>query len=140
MAVTNTELNLFGPAAYALDPASWDPTGVRGADKVAQRLIYALFTPLGSVPGLTTSGSTFLDLARGFRSEFDLFAAFAAAYDSAVAAVKAAEYDGEPDSEKFGRARLESAAVDADKVTLTLGVVAADGSTPTGPVKVPLDV
>lgn len=135
-----TDLKLFGATDYLLDAASFAPDGVRGADKVAQRFVYALYTPSGSVPGSSQSGSPFPDLARNFRSEFDLFAAFAAAYAAAVASTRAAESAAEPDSEKFGSATLDGIAVAEDAVTLQLTVTALDGSVPAEPVNVTLEV
>lgn len=134
-----TELKLFGPAGYLLADATYGPAGVRGADKVAQRFVYALMTPEGSVPGLPQAGSPFLNLVRNFRSEFDLYAAYATAYASAVGAVRAAETAGEAASERFRSASLVGVTVTDDGVVLRLTVTAVDGSRPADPVDVTLE-
>lgn len=131
-----TELRLWGPNGPALDPATWDPGGIRGADKVAARFAYALLTPQGSVPGRPNDGSPFTELAAGFRSDFDVFAAFAAAESAVTATVRAAEQADEPKSEKLGSAVLTAVTLSGDSVTLTLSVTAADGSTPGEPVDI----
>jgi hypothetical protein len=139
MATPLTELQLFGATDYLLDEATFAPTGCRGADKVAQRFVYALMTPIGSVPGLPQSGSSFLFLLRNFRSEFDIFAAFSGAAGPAASSVRASETAAEPTSEKFGSAVLLGVSIQVDTITLHLGVLAADGSKPTVPVNVTLN-
>lgn len=129
-----TELELFGPAGITLDPDAFAPDGVRGADKAAQRFVYGLLTPAGTVPGRPADGSTFLSLVAGFRSEFDVFAAFAAAEPAAAATARAAELDDDPPGERLGAARLTGFDLAGDTLTLTIAVVAADGTPTTRPV------
>ena len=131
-----TELSLFGPAGFRLGEEDWDPVGARGADKVATRFVYALLTPLGSVPGRPSDGSPFVEMVRNFGSEFDVFAAFQSSLSSAVQTVRSAEVDAEPASEKFGAARLTAVAVADGQLTMTLSVTAADGATPAWPIDV----
>lgn len=137
--MTQTDVKLFGPLGPTLDPESWAPAGVRGADKVATRYCYALLTPSGSVPGRPDDGSPFTELARGFRSEFDVFAAFAASEVPAANTVKSAELEDDPDSEKLGTVRLAAVTLSGGVVTLTLSVTAADGSVPSEPVEFTAD-
>lgn len=133
--MAQTDLALFGSGGrLTIDPEAWAPAGVRGADKVAQRFVYGLLSPRGSVPGRPADGSDFLGLAAAFRSEFDVFAAFATAYPQAEATARAAEAPDDPAAERFGAARLAAVVVEAGAVTLSLEVAAADGSAPATPV------
>lgn len=136
---TATELRLFGPAGLTLTPETWAPAGVTGADKVAQRAVYALLTPLGSVPGRPADGSPFASLARNWRSEFELFAAFTAAEPAVKATVQAAEADGDPAAERYGTFSLVGVEIDGDRVTLRLAATAADGSRPSTPTDVTME-
>lgn len=129
-----TDIRLFGPSGYTLDPATWGPSGVRGPDKVAQRFLFFLFTPAGTIPGRPGDGTDFLEAVQTFRSEFDLYAAFSAAEPVAGRNVRSAELTDDPDSEKYGYARLSRMVVSQDALTLTFAVVAADGSRPADPV------
>lgn len=129
-----SDVRLFTADGFALDEAAWEPATVRGADKVAQRALYALLTPAGTVPG-RTAGCPFLVLARDFHSEFDVFVAWAASADAVAADVRAAELADEADSEKLGTVRLLGVTVVADEVTVGLAVTALDGSTPSAPVE-----
>lgn len=132
-----TELKLFSSdGSPALASTSWNPNGVTGAAKVADRLIYALLTPIGSVPGRPSDGSPFTQLLVGFNSDFDIHAAFLTALPSAVATVQAAESSTEPDSEKYGGSRLDGTDVSAEGVTLYLTIAAKDGSQPADPISV----
>lgn len=135
-----SDILLFGSNGYALDADSWGPGTVRGPDKIAQRVIYATLTPQGSVPGRPDDGSPFLALARDFRSEFDVFVAWAASEAAITTSVRAAELTTDPDDAKLGYARLERVTVVADVVTLTLRVVAADESVPSTPVEFDLPI
>lgn len=135
-----TELKLYGPNGPTLDPETWAPRGVRGADKVAQRFVYALLTPIGSVPGRPSDGTHFLSLVTNFLSEFDFYAAFAAAYQGAVRTVKEAEADETDPAEMFGTARLSNLTFADGLVTVSLSVAAADGSTPQDPFDFTLEL
>ena len=130
-----TELKLFADDTNTLDPDTWAPDGLSGTSKPATRYIYGLLTPAGSVPGRPNDGTTFIDDIRTFRSEFDIFAAFAANDAAAAATARAAEVDDDPDSEKLGWARLAGVEVNGDSVTITLTVSSADGSRPADPVR-----
>ena len=131
-----TEIKLFGSAGTgALDPDNWAPGGVRGPDKVAQRCVYAILTPIGSVPGRPDDGCQFTQLVQGFRSEFDVFAAFAASEPAVANTVRAMEGDDEEDSEKLGTVRLSGADLVSDVLYLQLEVVALDGSKPATPIR-----
>lgn len=136
--MATTDLRLFGPAGLTLGVDAWAPDGVRGADKVAQRLIYALMTPQGSVPGRPDDGSPFLRAAANFTSEFDLFAAFAAAEPAAARTVRGYELDTDPDSDRYGASRLAKASVSGAGVVLTFEVVAKDRSKPSVAIDVTL--
>ncbi len=125
------DLALFGPDGYLLSEASWGPAGVTGADKVAQRFLYALMLPVGTVPGRPNDGTDFYAAVATFRSEFDLFAAFSAAEPAAAQTVRECEGSDDPSSEKYGASRLAAISVGSGVVTLTFDVVAADGSSPT---------
>jgi hypothetical protein len=130
-----TELKLFSAdGTLTLDSASWGPGGVTGADKVANRLIYALLTPQGSVPGRPSDGSPFTELLVGFNTDFDVHTAFLTSLPSAVTTVQQAETEDEPDSEKYGGCRLDGMDIAGDGLTLHLSVAAKDGSLPTYPV------
>lgn len=132
--MTLADIKLFADGSYTLDPATWDPDGTTGADKVADRFVYALLTPQGSVPGRPDDGSPFVELITGFNSDFDVHAAFLTSVGFAAATVQAAEEADEPDSEKYGGARLDGMDVAQDRVTLYLSVAAKDGSVPSRPV------
>jgi len=136
----NTELQLFSGSTYTLDLNSWAPDGVRGADKVASRVVYALLTQQGSVPGRPTDGSPFTDLVAQYHSEYEVFTAFAAAEAAVLATVRAAESADEADSEKVGTVRLASVAVSGTGITLTLSVTAKDGSSPSAAVDFTVDL
>jgi hypothetical protein len=122
------DLELFNETGFTFDPVNWGPALVTGGPKVAQRLLYELLTPAGTVPGRPTDGSGFMDAVRTFRSEFDLFAAYALAESQAGAAVRAAESTSDPPFERYGWSRLSGAVLDGDTVTLTLTVATADGA------------
>lgn len=121
-----TDLALFAANASTLDPASFAPQGVRGPNKVAQRVLYALLTPSGSVPGRPNDGCGFLSLIGNFSSEFDLFTAFAAAEPGILATVKSAEDSDDLDAERIGAVRLSGIEVAGDGVTFTVSVATAD--------------
>lgn len=134
---TLTELKLFSPdGTLTLDPEAWAVNGVTGASKVADRFLYALLTPLGSVPGRPSDGSPFTQLLVGFNTDFDIHSAFLTSLPSAVTTVQAAESADEPDSEKYGGSRLDGVDISGDGVTLYLTVAALDGSQPAYPVSV----
>lgn len=135
-----TELSVFGASGAVLGPDDFAPIGVRGVDKVAQRFVYFLLTPPGSVPGRPSDGSPFLDLARAFRSEFDVYAAWSAAYAPTVASCRAAEQSADPPAERFGAARISGLTVQPGAVIVALELQAADGSLPTAPVEFILNV
>jgi len=134
VAVTS-ELGLFGPNGFRLDPALWAPAGVRGADKVAARYAYFLMTPTGTIPGRANDGSPFVAVVQTFRSEFDVFAAFAAADAAAARSVRAAEAATDPPSERYGSARLTGVTIASGELTMALEITAADGSHPAAPVQ-----
>lgn len=134
-----TELQLFAPGGPTLFESSFAPDGITGPTKVAQRFLFYLLTPIGTVPGQPTVGTDFLSTVRTFRSEFDLFAAFSVSEPQAGVAVRACESTDDPLAERYGFARLSGIAVDGDQVTLTLTVVAADGSSPPDPVVFSID-
>jgi hypothetical protein len=139
--VPQTELALFTAAgALTLDPDTWAPAGVTGPAKVGQRVLYVLNTPRGSVPGLPAFGTDLAALISGYRSDFDLFAAFAAIVGQLAASCAAAEGDetGLP-AERFGGIKLMSVASSAGVAEYTMAVVAADGSV-TPPLTVTVSV
>lgn len=130
-----TELKLFSAdGTLTLDSASWEPGGVTGADKVANRLIYALLTPQGSVPGRPSDGSPFTELLVGFNTDFDVHTAFLTSLPAAVTTVQQAETEDETDSEKYGGCRLDGMDITGDGLTIHLSVAAKDGSYPSFPV------
>lgn len=135
-----TDLKLFAAAGLTLDADTFVPDGVRGADKVADRFVYALLTPQGTVPGRPADGSPFLSLVAQFRSEYEVFVAFAGSLDAAAATVRACESAAETSAEKYGAAQLSGVELDGTTVTLILDVRAADGSAPAEPVEFTLDV
>lgn len=135
--MTLTELKLFDDSGLiTLAPDGWAPGGVTGVDKVVTRLLYALLTPTGSVPGRPNDGSPLAQLLVGFNSDFDIHAAFLTALPSAVATVRAAEVDETEDSEKYGGCRLDGVDIAPDGLVLYLSVAALDGSKPAAPVSV----
>lgn len=129
-----TELKLFADGTYTLDPETFGPVGVTGADKVVNRFIYALLTPAGSVPGRPNDGCAFTQLIVGFNTDFDVHAAFMTSLPAVVTTVRATEEADEPDSEKYGGSRLDGMDFLGDRITLYFTVVAADGSHPSEPV------
>lgn len=137
---TQTELRVYGSDGPVLNPDGFAPAGVRGADKVAQRFVYFLLTPGGSVPGRPSDGSPFLELARAFRSEFDVYAAFAAAYAVVVSSCRAAEQPGDPATERFGFARISGLSIQARMVIIALDLRNAAGEIPSAPVEFILEV
>lgn len=114
-----TDLKLVADGGPTLDPDSFVPDGVTGPDKVAARVVYFL---------LNTGVSPFLTSVAGFRGDFDVFAAFAAALPAVKTAARAAEEAGDPDSDRFGSAALTRVELSGDSATMTLAVRAADGS------------
>lgn len=134
------DLKLFGPSGYLLGESAWGPASIAGPDKVAQRFLYALLTPAGSVPGRPRDGTEFFLAVRTFRSDFDLVVAFATAEPIAAQCVRAAETADDADSERYGYAELVRVQIDADELALTFAVGAADGSIPAEPVVVTLEL
>jgi hypothetical protein len=113
---------------------------VHGPDKVAQRFIYFLLTPYGTVPGAPTVGTEFVDSIGLYRSEFDLFADFFAAEPMASAGVRSCESSADDPSCRLGAARLDRVTISDGAVTFDLTIVAADGSAPTSPVSFSVEV
>lgn len=132
--MATVDLQLFGPNGFLFDEAAWGPALVSGPDAVAQRFLYYLFLPAGTVPGRPDDGTGFTDAVLTFRSEFELFAAFAAAEPAAARGVRSAERDDDPPSDRYGAARLADIRISAEQLTLTFTVRAADGSAPALPV------
>jgi len=124
------DLRLFDAVGPTLDTTNFKPASTAGADKVANRVVYALMTPLGSVPGAPTFGSHFSTLVQGFKSEHDIYVAFATVKGDVVSSVLSSEADSEPDSEKLSDARVSSVSFTGDLVTIYLDVVSVDGSKP----------
>lgn len=143
MTMSITDLMLYDDSGPVLDPDdnNWNPTGVRGINKVVQRVIYALLTPKGSVVGRPQDGSPFLQLANNFRSEFDVFAAFSASEPSISSTVEAAEEDTDPDSERYADSNLLGLVFNGNSsITLQLKVLARDGTTTNKPIEFTVNI
>lgn len=137
--MNRTELALFGDGTDTLQPETFAPIGVRGPDKVAQRFLYALLQPLGTVPGRVTDGTEFLAMVEGFASEFDIHIAFQASLPDAIATVQSYEDADDEDDEKIGAARLESLEISGDGVTMTITIITIDNSAPSRSVDFTLE-
>ncbi len=136
-----TELKLFdaaGGSTFAVD--TFAPRGVRGPEKVANRVVYALLTRRGTVPGRPEAGSDFLAALDGMRSEFDVYAAFAAAQGQVRTTVEAAQEDDEDGSERYGDVRLTDIKFSGDAIELTVALIAKDGSRPSNPARFTLNL
>ena len=130
-----TDLKLYDDNGLSTaDPENWALSGVTGADKVASRVLYALLTPQGSVPGRPSDGSPFSEMLVGFNTDLDIHVAFLTALPAVIATLRAAESDDETDSERYGGCQLDGVDIAADGLTLYLNVIAKDGSRPTDPV------
>lgn len=128
---SKSDIALLGDGSFTLDPDSFGPFGVRGADKVAQRFLYALFTPAGSVAGRPKDGTDFLRMISSFASEFDVFAAFASCEPKAVTTVKSYESTTDPAADRIDGAALAVMEFTAGLLTLTFKVATMDASQPT---------
>ncbi len=84
-----------------------------GVQKLAQRWLLEFLTETGSMPGLPTRGSIFMQLARtgGFRTRRNVETAFAAADMDITRNLRQEETTDMPADERFGAATLVSAAV-----------------------------
>lgn len=125
------DLRLYDAVGPTLDTSNFKPASVTGADKLGHRVVYALMTPVGTVPGMPAFGSHFSTLVQGFRSEHDIYVAFATTKGDVVSSVRSSEADSEPDSEKLSDVRVSSVSFTGDLVTIYLDVVSVDGSKPT---------
>lgn len=134
-----TELALVDGSSETLDPETFGPFGVRGPDKVAQRFLYALTTPSGSVPGRPNDGTNFLEMLASFASEFDLYAAFSSCEPRASAAVRSWEAPDDPDSGRLGGARLATSEFVNGRLTLIFDIVSRDRTRPTQTIDYVLD-
>jgi hypothetical protein len=135
-----SDLQLFDSIGFTLVESHFVPRSVIGPDKVAQRLLYYLLMPTGTIPGQPGVGTDFLSAVRTFRSEFDMFVAFAAAEPAAARSVQACELPTDPATERYGYSQLSGVAIIADQVKLTLVVAAANGATPQDPVAFVIDI
>lgn len=81
-----------------------------GVQKLAQRWLLEFMTEEGSMPGLPTRGCAFLTTARrgGFRVRVNISAAFSTANATIKQKLRAEEYAGMPDDERFDNAELLS--------------------------------
>jgi hypothetical protein len=79
-----------------------------GIQKLAQRFLVELLTPVGSIQYLPERGTGFLGslLARGGRLSAEIFAAFAIAEVEARSGLLAEETDTDPDDERYLSAQL----------------------------------
>lgn len=125
-----TDIRISDALGAVLTDSNWNPAPVTGADKVAQRFVYFLTTPVGTVPGRPNDGTGFVDAVESYRSEFDLFAAFSIAEPEAARAVRTCEEDDDALSDRYGWCRLDSVAVADGSATFYVTLAAADGSTP----------
>lgn len=135
-----TDLGLLNDGAATLDPETFAPFGVRGPDKVAQRFLYALFTPFGSIPGRPREGTHFLEMISGFGSDYDLHAAFSACSPRATSTVRSWESDTDPDSDRLAAVRLNSLEFTAGLLTLVFEILTRDRSKPSQTIDYVLDV
>lgn len=124
------DIQLYNGAGQTLGVSNFGPASVSGVDKVANRVVYALMTPAGSVPGNAAYGSNFASLVANFHSEHDVHVAFAASKGDVINSVTSSESEAEPDSDKLGDVRISSVSFVSDLVTIYLDVVAVDGSKP----------
>lgn len=123
-----TDLKVFAGTTPTLDPAHWAPDGVTDADLVCQRVLYALGTPQGSVPGSPKFGTPFAQLAAGFRTELELFAAYHGSDPALRVSVRACEAAADPATAKLGDVRLDGVTVGGGAVSLALSVATAAGA------------
>lgn len=120
--MARADLLLFADGLSTLDPVTFAPAGVTGADKVAARFVYFLTNP---------DTSPFLGLLGTAAADMDLFAAFAAGAPAAETACRAAQEAADPPAERFGSAELLAVALVGDSATMTVLVKAADGAAAT---------
>lgn len=141
---TRYDLALFqpatsGPYTQALQTADLPARRVSGIEKLGQRFILELFTEQGSIPYLSSRGCDFAtNLRRGWvLTEYDAFAAFAAAVLQAAANLQAEDSTSDPDDERLAGAQLVSLSVAPETTTLTIAVHSVTGSSTT--LQVPLE-
>lgn len=81
---------------------------VTGSEKLAQRFLFVLMTPKGSVAYRPRWGTGFTDAlrSRNFLSELDLFAAFASALLEAGTSLAEDETSDDPDEERYRSAQI----------------------------------
>jgi hypothetical protein len=106
---TSRETKL-GLVLYAEDNSGLICTGIQ---KLAQRWALEFLTEKGSMPGLPDRGTDFmLRLRQGkLRSQFDVTQSFYATNIRMRVTLKAEEYAGMPDDERFSDADLLSSAI-----------------------------
>ena len=100
-----------------------------GIQKLAQRWALEFLTEKGSMPGLPNRGSDFMTLVRQgkLRTQLDVAQSFYAAAIRVRATLRAEEYDGMPDDERFSDADLVSVAILPGYLNLRVMIISNAG-------------
>lgn len=121
------------PLDQSLYSKSLNAGGVcAGIQKLAQRWLIEFFTPIGSIPYLTTRGSSFLNVVRGgyIRTELDATINFNYARDQVADNLRAEDNAGTyPDDEKYAGADLLGVnVIQGSKLTLSVQINSLAGN------------
>jgi hypothetical protein len=115
---------------------------VAGIEKLVQKILVTLLTPLGSKLQLPTDGTEFLiDARQGlWRTVADVEQSFYSARVDMQRQIIADETAEDPADEKYGDVVLTSVVLAGDMVTIRVNVASAAGATRTvlTPIQVPL--
>lgn len=96
-----------------------------GAQKLAQRWALEFLTERGSMRHLPERGCDFMDSVRRgiLRSQVDIFSEFSGASLAITQNLRAEEYEGMPDEERFDRAILANVTLQPGSVDLRVIIV-----------------
>jgi hypothetical protein len=108
--VNTTKESKLGLALYSEDTSGKLCVGIQ---KLAQRWALEFLTEKGSMPGLSARGCEFMTLVRQgrLRTQLDVAQSFYASAIRIRSTLRAEEYDGMPDDERFSDAELVSVAI-----------------------------
>lgn len=111
-----------------------------GVQKLAQRFFMLLFTPKGSIPYASETGSDFLPAlaSGGLRAPADVYTAFSAALVDVREQLLAQELTTDPADEKFEEAEIVSLRLTTDVVYIVvrLTTVAGDATQYIAPLSI----
>jgi len=103
---------------------------VTGLEKLGQRVLLELLTPLGSMPYLEERGTSFVaQLQRTARTEADVLITFSAAKISLEKNLSGEESASDPNNERYADANIGSIAIADTELVITLDVTSLANST-----------